>query len=165
MIDQSYLSVNQKLKNVNENIKISSDFMVGYPGETKKDFENTIGLIKKIGFINSYSFIFSPRPGTPAAKRKLNELNESKKRLRKLQNVLENIQRENNKKYLGKYCKVLVENKLDNQKKYFGRTEYMIPVIFEADECMPGELANIKINSFNQNNLFGFCKTSKVKAA
>ena len=95
-----YLSIIRKLKNVRQNIKISSDFIVGCPGETEKDFEDTIELVKKIGFINSYSFIFSPRPGTPAATKKLNNLLTNKKRLKKLQNILENFQLENNKKYL-----------------------------------------------------------------
>ena len=66
-----YLSVVEKLKNVNKNIKISSDFIVGYPGETEKDFEDTIELVEKIGFVNSYSFIFSPRPGTPSGGKKI----------------------------------------------------------------------------------------------
>ena len=68
---------------------------------------------------------------------------------------LENFQHENNKKYLQQYCEVLIENKLDNQEKYFGRTKYMTPVIFEADNCKPGELVNVKIMSFNKKNLFG----------
>ena len=55
-----------RLKNINKDIKISSDFIVGYPGETEKDFKDTIDLVEKIGFVHSYSFIFSPRPGTPA---------------------------------------------------------------------------------------------------
>ena len=160
-----YLSVIKKLKSVNENIKFSSDFIVGYPGETEKDFKDTITLIEKVGFTNSYSFIFSPRPGTLAAEKKLNSLKENKKRLKKLQNILENFQRENNKKYLQRYCEVLIENKLANQEKYFGRTKYMTPVIFESDNCKHGELVNVKITSFNQNNLFGFHKTNKVKAA
>ena len=160
-----YLSVIEKLKNVNKDIKISSDFIVGYPGETEKDFKNTIELVKKIGFVNSYSFIFSPRPGTPAAVRKLNNLAISTKRLKTIQNILENFQYESNKKYLQQYCEVLIENKLDNQKKYFGRTKYTTPVIFEANNCKPGELANVKILSFNKKNLFGIYKTNKVKAA
>ena len=160
-----YLSVIEKLKKINKNIKISSDFILGYPEETEKDFKDTVDLIKKVGFINSYSFIFSPRPGTPAAKKKLNDFNESKKRLNKLQDILKNIQVKNNKNYLEQYCEVLIENKLDNQEKYFGRTKYMTPVIFEADNCKPGELIDVKITSFNQNNLFGFHKTNKVKAA
>ena len=160
-----YLSVIKKLKSVNENIKFSSDFIVGYPGETEKNFKDTITLIEKVGFTNSYSFIFSPRPGTVAAEKILNSLKENKKRLKKLQNILENFQRENNKKYLQRYCEVLIENKLANQEKYFGRTKYMTPVIFESDNCKHGELVNVKITSFNQNNLFGFHKTNKVKAA
>ena len=160
-----YLSVIEKLKKVNKDIKISSDFILGYPGETEKDFEDTLDIIKKVGFINCYSFIFSPRPGTPAAKKKLNNLTESKKRLKKLQNILEKFQLQNNENYSQKYCEVLIENKLDNQKKYFGRTKYMTPVIFETDNCRTGELANVKITSFNQNNLFGYHKSNKVKAA
>ena len=71
----------------------------------------------------------------------------------------------NNKNYLQQYCEVLIENKLNKQEKYFGRNEYMTPVIFESDNCKPGELVNVKITSFNQNNLFGFHKANKVKAA
>ena len=160
-----YLSVIKKLKSINRDIKISSDFIIGYPGETEKDFEDTIMLIEKVRFISSYSFIFSPRPGTPAAEKKLVNLVESKKRLKKLKNILETLQRKNNKKYLEQYCEVLIENKLNNQEKYFGRTKYMIPVIFESENCKPGELVNVKITSFNQNNLFGFHKSHKMKAA
>ena len=160
-----YLSIIEKLTKVKKDIKISSDFIVGYPGETEKDFEETISLIKKIGFVNSYSFIFSPRPGTPASKKKLNDLSESKKRLKKLQNILENLQLQNNKNYFWQNCEVLIENKLDRQKKYFGRTKYMTPVILESENCRPGEIINVKITSFSQNNLFGFHKADKVKAA
>jgi len=160
-----YLSIIERLKNVNKDIKISSDFIVGYPGETEKDFKDTIELIKKIGFINSYSFIFSPRPGTPAAEKKLNNLVESENRLRQLQNILENFQCENHKSYLQQDCEVLVENKLNKQERYFGRNKYMTPVIFESDNCKIGDLVNVKIMSFNQKNLFGFHKINKMKAA
>ena len=160
-----YMSVVEKLNKVNKNIKISSDFIVGYPGETDEDFEDTMELVKKVGFVNSYSFIFSPRPGTPSATKKLNNLVESEIRLKKLQNKLENFQHRNNKEYLKQHCEVLIENKLDNQEEYFGRTKYMTAVIFKANNCQVGELANIKITSFNQKNLFGIYETNKVKAA
>jgi len=160
-----YLEVVAKLRNANKDIKISSDFIVGYPGESEQDFEDTIDLIKKVIFVNSYSFIFSPRPGTPASKKKENDLSESKKRLKKLQNILENFQKENNKKYLKKNCEVLVENKLNKEEKYFGRTRYMTPVIFESDNCKAGDLIDVKISSFNQNNLFGFNKINRIIAA
>ena len=82
-----------------------------------------------------------------------------------MQNILENLQLKSNKKYLNKSCEVLVENKLDNQDQYFGRTKYMTPVIFESNNCVPGELVDVKITSYNQNNLFGFCLINKIKAA
>jgi len=160
-----YLSIIEKLKKINKEIKISSDFIVGYPGETKKDFEETIDLVNRVGFINSYSFVFSPRPGTPAASKKFNNLEENKKKLVKLQNILENFQRENNESYVHKNCEVLIENKLKNQEKYFGRTKHMTPVIFESDNCKVGDLANIRITSFNLKNLFGFYQTKKERAA
>jgi len=160
-----YMSIIEKLKKINKNIKISSDFIIGYPGETVKDFKDTIEIVEKVGFINSYSFIFSPRPGTPAAEKKLNNLIENEKRLIKLQNILENFQHENNKKYLQKKCEVLIENKLEKQAKYFGRTQHMTPVIFEANNCRIGELANVKITSFNQKNLFGIYTVNNINAA
>ena len=160
-----YLGIVEKLKNVNRNIKFSSDFIIGYPEETEKDYKETIDLIKKVSFINSYSFIFSPRPGTPAAKKKLNNLKESKKRLKKLQNILENFQLKNNEMYIDKCCEVLIENRLNNQAKYFGRTKFMTPVIFKSNNCKPGELVNVKITSFNQKNLFGTHYKDEEKAA
>jgi len=160
-----YLSIIEKLKIINKDIKISSDFMVGYPDETEEDFEDTIDIIKKVGFINSYSYIFSPRPGTPAAKKKISNQLNSKSKLKKLQNVLEKIQYENNKNYLQKDFEILVENKLNNQERYFGRSKEMSAVFFEADNCNVGELINIKIVSCNQKNLFGIHKTNSIKAA
>ena len=160
-----YISIIEKLKDINQNIKISSDFIVGYPGELEKDFIETIDLIKKIGFINSYSFIFSPRPGTPASEKKLNNLQISEQRLKKMQDLLESLQYKNNKNYQNKICKVLIENKLNNQEKYFGRTENMTPVILEADECKIGEIIDVEVNSFNKKNLFGFRKLNKERAA
>jgi tRNA-2-methylthio-N6-dimethylallyladenosine synthase len=160
-----YISIIEKLKKINKNIKISSDFIVGYPGETENDFQDTMKLINKVGFVNSYSFIFSPRPGTPAATKKLANLSESKLRLKKLQNTLDNFQHKNNKEHLQQNCEVLIENKLNNQEKYFGRTRYMTPVVFEADNCKFGDIINVKITSCSQKSLFGIHETNKVKAA
>ncbi len=77
-----YLKIIEKLKSINSYIKFSSDFIIGYPGETEKDYKDTIDLIERVGFINSFSFIYSERPGTPAAKKKLNNIQESKKDLK-----------------------------------------------------------------------------------
>ena len=160
-----YLSIIDKLKKANINIKISSDFIIGYPSETEKDFEDTIHIIKEVGFISSYSFIFSSRPGTPAADKKLNSSDINKKRLSILKTILEELQLKENKRYVQKNCEVLVENKLDKQEKYFGRTKYMTPVKFESSSCSPGEIVNVKITSCNQNGLFGLHEITKNKAA
>ena len=160
-----YLSTVEKIRKANKNVKISSDFIVGYPGENEKDFEQTLQIVKEVGFTNSYSFIYSPRPGTPAAERKLNNIIESKQNLEKLQNILEDIQLANNKKSLQKNCEVLVENKMYTQEKYFGRTKYMTPVIFESKKnCTTGKLIDVKITSFNRNNLFGNFQSNKLEA-
>jgi len=160
-----YLSIVKRLKSINSEIKISSDFIIGYPGEIERDFNDTINLIKKIGFINSYSFIFSPRPGTPSNEKKLNNSSINKERLKKIQNLLEDLQFMNNQKYLNKYCEVLVENKLKDQTNFFGRTKFMIPVIIESGSCKPGEIINVKISSFDKRKLFGLHENNKIKAA
>ena len=160
-----YLDIIKKLKKANSNIKLSSDFIIGYPGETENDYKDTIDIIKKVGFINSYSFIFSPRPGTPAANKKINNLEISKKRLQNLQKTLENFQSKNNKTYLNEFCEVLVENKLAGQEKYFGRTRFMTPVIFQSDNCKSGEIINVKISAFNRKNLFGIHKINNNEKA
>ena len=160
-----YLNIIEKIKKINVNIKFSSDFIIGYPSETEKDYQNTIGIIKKVGFVNSYSFIFSPRPGTPAANKDINKLETNKLRLKNLQKVLENYQLENNKKYISKFSEVLVENKLDGQNQYFGRTKFMEPVIFQSNDCESGQIVNVKINSCNRNNLFGVHKISNSERA
>ena len=160
-----YLSIIKKLKDKRKDIQFSSDFIVGYPGETNKDFEDTLNLDKKVNFINSYSFIFSPRPGTPAADKKLNNLKESKLRLEKLQTLLKKNQLQKNQKLINTSCEILIENKLDKQEKYFGRTRYMTPVIFESNNCKIGEITNIKVISFNHNNLFGTHLNNNIKAA
>ena len=91
---ENYLSIYEKLKKINSKIEFSSDFIIAYPGETKRDFEDTIKLIKKIKFINSYSFIFSPRPGTAASNLKLIDQKLAKKRLNLIQTELFNIKEE-----------------------------------------------------------------------
>jgi tRNA-2-methylthio-N6-dimethylallyladenosine synthase len=160
-----YLSVIKKMKSINKDIKFSSDFIIGYPEETEEDFQETISLIEEVGFFNSYSFIFSPRPGTPAAKKQLNNIEESKKRLEKVQNVIAAFQVEHNKKYFQQYCEVLIENKIDGPDRYFGRTQFMTPVKFQSNNCKPGELVSVKITSFNQGGLFGVHHSNKVQAA
>ena len=160
-----FYSIIKKLKKNNSEMSFSSDFIIGYPGENEEDFEKTLELIKKVEFTNSYSFIFSARPGTPASKLQKIDNKIAHVRLQSLQNLLFKIQLDKNKKLEGKEVEVLVENKLKNQSSYFGRTKKMTSVIFESDSCKPGDLIKVKINFSNLNNLFGKHIENKIKAA
>jgi len=161
-----YLSVYEKLKKTNSKIEFSSDFIIAYPGETEKDFDETIKLVKKINFINSYSFIFSPRPGTVASHLKLIDNNIAIKRLKLIQDELFNHQNLKNRITENTTVNVLVENKIRNQNKFFGRTEYMTAVIFDGEKNIEGKIVPVLITSSNQNNLFGEIKLKKnIKAA
>ena len=159
-----YLNIYEKLKKINKEIEFSSDFIIGYPGETQKDFDETFNLIKKIKFINSFSFIFSPRPGTKASKLKMIEKNIAKERLTLIQEKLFNNQIEINKSMENSVIDVLVENKMQKQKKFFGRNKYISPVIFEGSENQIGKVVKIKIQRSNQNTLFGLVNNN-MKAA
>ncbi len=161
---EDYIDVYNKLLKINPLIKFSSDFIIGYPGEEKKDFEETINLIKKIKFINSFSFIFSPRPGTKAAKLDEIQSNLSKDRLIELQSHLFQNQIDHNKSLENKSIDVLVENKISHQNKYFGRNEFLNSVIFDANESDIGKVLKVNIQNSNQNSLFGKSK-NKMKAA
>ncbi len=158
---KKYLEIYEMIKQKNNNVEFSSDFIIGYPGEMDSDFNDTIDLIKKIKFINSYSFIFSARPGTPASKLIPVEYETAKKRLIKIQNILEDNQTKKNKALIGSSIEVLVENKLKNQNKYFGRNIYLNSVIFEGEEKHIGKLVNVKIEKTNRNTLFGKIEENK----
>ena len=152
---EDYILTYEKLKKINPNIEFSSDFIIGYPGENDKDFKNTFDLIKKIRFINSYSFIFSPRPGTTASNLELIDEKITKERLKIVQEKLFFNQKEENKSLENKSINVLVENEIKGQNKLFGRNEHMTSVIFDGNKNLIGKVVPVKIKSSNQNTLFG----------
>ncbi len=152
---ENYILVYEKLKKINSNIEFSSDFIIGYPGENDDDFKDTLELIKKIKFINSYSFIFSPRPGTTAANLKMIDEKVAKERLKIIQEKLFQHQREKNKSLESKYIDVLVENEIKDQNKLFARNDYMTSVIFDGSKNLIGKVVPVKIKNSNQNSLFG----------
>ena len=152
---EDYLDVYYKIKKFNPAVEFSSDFIIGYPGETEKDFSETMALLEKIRFVNSFSFIFSPRPGTTAANLEIVDKEISKKRLIVIQEKLFNNQKELNKSMEDKNVEVLVENKMSDQNKLFGRNRYLSSVIFEGNENNIGNLVDVKITTSNQNTLFG----------
>ena len=163
---QDYLNIYEKLININPMIKFSSDFIIAYPGEDENDFNRTLELVKKLRFVNSFSFIFSPRPGTIASKLKTIDNKISLKRLQIIQKALFNNQINMNKSLENKIVDVLVENKNKKDNKFFGRTEYMTSAIFDANDEDVGKIISIKIISSNQNTLFGKkVHKSKLKVA
>ena len=152
---QEYIDIYDRLKKINPAIEFSSDFIIAYPGEDEQDFNETFSLIKKIKFINSYSFIFSPRPGTVAEKLDLIDRDISLKRLEKIQQQLFEHQIQKNKSLENNIIDVLVENQTDDKTKLFGRSEHMTSVIFSGNEQSIGQIVKVKINKSNQNTLFG----------
>ena len=131
---EQYLDVYDRLKKINPLIEFSSDFIISYPGETEEDYNDTVQLIKKIKFINSYSFIFSPRPGTKASELQLIDDEISKDRLKNIQKILFSQQMKMNKSFENKSVDVLVENEIKEQNKLFGRNKYLNSVIFKGDK-------------------------------
>ncbi len=163
---EEYISTFDYLKKINEKVEFSSDFIIGYPGEEIEDFENTIKLIDTIKFINSFSFIFSARPGTTASKLKPIDEKISKERLKIIQEKLFRYSRLNNKSFENKYIDVLVENEIHGQNKLFGRNEYMNSVIFEGNKDLIGKIVKVKVTKTNQNTLIGeLSEKNKFKAA
>ena len=150
-----YYKIYDELKEINPNIQFSSDFIIGYPGEEEEDFKATLELIKKIKFINSYSFIFSPRPGTVAADLNLIDKKISMERLEKIQSQLYDNQMLMNKSLENKTINVLVENLTEDKTQVFGRSEYMTSVIFNGKKEDVGKIVPVKIIKSNRSSLFG----------
>ena len=150
-----YLDIFDKLKKINSKIEFSSDFIIGYPGENDQDFSETLELIKKIKFINSYSFIYSPRPGTIAANLETIDQKISTDRLKKVQSQLFENQISMNKALENSTLSVLVENLTDDKKQVFGRSEYMTSVIFNGRKSDIGKIVDVKIEKSNRSTLFG----------
>ena len=150
-----YLKILEKLKKIKPNIKFSSDFIIGYPGESGDDFKKTIKLMKDVKFINSFSYIFSRRPGTPAFNLNTIDHEEAKKRLIKFQSIAEKIKYDYRKSLINKNSLVLFENKISEENKYFGRDEYFNSVIVSSNSDLIGKIKTVKILKNNNNTLFG----------
>ena len=152
---EEYLKVIEKVKKAKSNIEFSSDFIIGYPGETYDDFQRTIKLMNEVKFINSYSFIYSARPGTPAYNLINTNHNDAKKRLMDFQKTAEKIKTRYRNNLVNKMSIVLFENKTKRGNKYFGRDEYFNSVIVKSEINLIGKIRNVKVLEINQNTLFG----------
>jgi len=152
---KTYYDIYNKLKKINPSIEFSSDFIIAYPGENENDFKETTKLIDEIKFINSFSFIFSPRPGTVAADLKLIDKKKSLERLEIVQQKLFNNQVNMNKTLENKIINVLVENRTEDKSKLFARSEYMTSVLFNGSDNLIGKIVKVKVKNSNRNTLFG----------
>ena len=144
---EEYLKIINKVKEFRKDIVFSSDFIVGYPGETKEDFQKTLDLIDKVKYVQSFSFIYSPRPGTTAYNLKDNlKESEKKRRLSVLQNKLRFYQENFNKNFVKKSLNVLFSNSI-NEKNYqsLGYSQYMQLVRINNKKDMQGKIEDIKI--------------------
>lgn len=154
---ETYIAKINKLKKVRPNISISSDFIVGFPGETEDDFRQTMALIETIGFDQSFSFIFSPRPQTPAASMKdTTSYDEKLDRLKRLQAKISSNAMKISKSMVGTSQRVLVEKKSKKVKTQLaGRTENNRWVNFDGPENLIGQFIDLTITEALPNSLRG----------
>lgn len=151
-----YLKVIEKLHKANPDIGMSSDFIVGFPGETDEDFQATLDIVNQVKYIQAFSFKYSRRAGTPAALLK-NQIEEKvkKERLDILQNLLFSYQLKFNKDSVGKIMPVLFESRGRGRNQLFGRTPYMQNLHAELDKSCLNKIINIKITEATTNSLIG----------
>ena len=153
---KDYISVVEKLLSARPELRLSSDFIVGFPGESDADFEATIRLIREVKFLQAYSFKFSPRPGTPGANLE-NQIPNTVKdsRLAVLQEILLNHQSEFNKSTIGKTVPVLFDRKGRINGQLLGRTKFMQPVHANLDDDYMGQVSQVIIDTATSNSLGG----------
>jgi len=142
---KQYLNIVEKLKLSRPDIALSSDFIVGFPGETDKDFEQTMKFVEKVKFVIAYSFMFSPRPGTPAFKLRDIDNKIKKARLSALQSLLKQQQAEFNKSFIDKEMDILFEKIGRHKNQYIGRSIYNQSVFTKYKENLISKFKKGKI--------------------
>lgn len=152
-----YLKLVEKLRASVTDVEITTDIIVGFPGETDEDYEATCELVRKVGYSNAYTFAYSPREGTVAAAREDQIPEEVKKeRLNKLNAVLAETIPSNNQKYIGYEGEILVEG-VDHRGEplLFGKLSNFKMVYVEGNESLIGKLIRVKVDGYRFNSLFG----------
>lgn len=152
----TYLRLVDKLKAARPDLALSSDFIVGFPGETDADFADTMALVRQVGFVNTYSFKYSSRPGTPAAAMP-NQVEEAVKdaRLAELQNLLWDQTRQFNEASIGKVMSILLDRPGRRDGQLVGRSPYMQPVHVDNAHGLLGRVAQVRIAALHPNSLAG----------
>ena len=141
-----YLELIEKIREKVPNVSITTDIIVGFPGETEEDFCKTLDVVNKVKYDLAYTFIYSPREGTPAAKMEDNTaLEEKKERLARLNELINKYALEANKKMLDKVSSVLILGESDKKDKFMGYTDNMKLVNVSCDKELVGKIINVKI--------------------
>src|SRR5215217_4147827 len=151
-----YRRLIERIRGAQPNLALSSDFIVGFPGETDAEFEETMRLVADVGFASSFSFKYSPRPGTPAAEIEA-QVSEAVKaeRLARLQNLLEMQRQAFNHGTVGQTLDVLLEKPGRHPGQMAGKSPYLQPVQFQSDRHQIGEIVTVRITQAGSNSLFG----------
>ncbi len=145
---ESYLELFKKIRETIPNVSVTTDIIVGFPGESEEDFNDTLSVVNECKYDSAFTFIFSPREGTPAAN--MNDdipLEEKEKRLYKLNNLVNKYAKEANETYKDKVVKVLLENESDKEGMLAGYTETMKLVNVKADKSKLGQIVDVKITN------------------
>lgn len=151
---EQYLETIAKLKAARPDLALSSDFIVGFPGENERDFEDTLDIIRQVKFILAFSFVYSPRPGTPAATMDLQvDKDVANHRLQVLQKLLMDVQTEFNDSCVGKKFPILLEREGRREGQLVGRSPYMQPVHVKAPLDLIGKIVDLEIISARPNSL------------
>jgi tRNA-2-methylthio-N6-dimethylallyladenosine synthase len=152
----TYLRLIERLKRARPDLALSSDFIVGFPGETDADFADTMALVREVGFVNTYSFKYSARPGTPAAAMP-NQVDEAVKdaRLAELQTLLWDQTRDFNQASVGRVMKVLLDRPGRRPGQLVGRSPYMQAVHVDNADGLMGRVAEVRIVEVHPNSLAG----------
>ncbi len=151
-----YLDIVRRLRDARPDLAMTSDFIVGFPGETESDFADTLSLIDEVGFSGAFSFKYSPRPGTPGAGMDDQVPEEAKwERLQRLQDVIDRQQDAFNRSWVGRTFDVLFEKPGRHTGQIVGRSPYLQPVPVEAPPSLIGEIAAVTITELAGYSLFG----------
>ena len=149
-----YLRLIDRLRLARPDLAVSSDFIVGFPGEEESDFQDTLKLVERIKFVGAYSFKYSPRPGTPAARMTCQvEEQIKKRRLAELQSLLNAQQLAFNEECVGKHLDVLLDNRGRYEGQLIGRSPYMQAVHVNAPANLIGSIEKLRIDRANPNSL------------
>ena len=154
---EEYLKLFNNIKNKIPNVAVTTDIIVGFPNETDEDFSETLDVVNKCQYDGAFTFIYSPREGTPAAKIKDSiPMDIKEKRLHELNEIVNSYSLMNNKKYLNKEVKVLVEGISEkNKDKVYGYTETMKLVNIVGSKELIGKIINVKITEAKSFSLDG----------